>query len=41
MLQKLKELREAQLMLKGFANHGNKEDAGYVLGTQALIGLLE
>jgi len=40
-LHQLEELRKEQLMLKGFANHGNKEDTGYVLGTQALIGLLE
>ena len=40
-LHQLEELRKEQLILKGFANHGNKEDAGYVFGTQALIGLLE
>lgn len=40
-LYQLEELRKEQLMLKGFANHGNKLDASYVLGTQTLIGLLD
>jgi len=35
------EFGKEQLMLKGFANHGNKCDAGYVLRTQSLIGFLE